>query len=57
MITADPKSGLPVHQGIFIDDSTRKRIKSDLDSPAKFDFKRLFKNEASKNDRKPDAVQ
>jgi hypothetical protein len=56
MITADPKSGLPVHQGIFIDDDTKQQIETDLASPIKFDFKRLFKNEAPKNECNPKTV-
>jgi hypothetical protein len=45
MITADPKTGLPVHQGIYITDDTAKRIKNDMDNPPTFDFKRLFASE------------
>ncbi|MDR1184060.1 MAG: hypothetical protein LBK67_04615, partial [Coriobacteriales bacterium] len=45
MITADPKTGLPVHQGIYITDDIARRIKDDMDNPPTFDFKRLFANE------------
>jgi hypothetical protein len=51
MITADPKTGLPVHQGIYITDDIAKRIKDDMDNPPTFDFKRLFASMADERNQ------
>jgi hypothetical protein len=57
MITADPKTGLPVHQGIYITDDIAKRIKDDMDNPPTFDFKRLFASERKCDGDKPETVR